>query len=98
LPEDLVKRIAFSQFVYKLVEVPDLLHEFVFDFFHAIAADQASDFGSVGIELRSLGKEYFEVGVAGKDALKCAIVVAGEPLETVSSSCLVRPFFSTLAR
>ena len=62
LAQHLLHRLALGQLVDELVEVADLAHQRLLDVLDPLAADQALDFVTRGIEPGSLGEERLEVG------------------------------------
>jgi hypothetical protein len=79
--KDFLHGPALGQFIDELVEITDLLHELIFDFFDAVAADQAGDLGDVRVDLGCLSEEGFEVDFVQQELLEGFFVVAGEPVD-----------------
>src|SRR5215472_2289176 len=67
---------ALGQFVYQLVQIPDLPRQGVLDVFHAIATDHAMDEARVGIQL-GLGKKCLKRRLSLDELLQLSVIKAG---------------------
>ena len=95
-PQDLVHRLSLGELVDQLVEVADLLHQWIVDVFDTHPADHSCDQRGIRIEARG-GKEVLERRALGE---VMAQRLSSKPVSqriTWSSSSFVRPFFSTFA-
>src|SRR5215218_10486971 len=88
--EDLLHRLASGKLVDELVEVADLLHEWVLDFFYADAADHAGDELPRRVQRGSFGEEPLEVRALLQLRVEFALAVAGQPAQD-RVNLLLRP-------
>src|SRR5690606_33189379 len=79
-PQDARHLLALGQFVDELVHVPDLLHERVFDRFHAHAAHDPGDQRCVGVEV-GRGEEVTQTHLVCDVPLQRLVVEAGQPAQ-----------------
>lgn len=79
LAQDFVHSPALRQLVDQLVELPDLLHERVFDIFYANTADTALDEGTVRVHSGRLSEKCPVVDAPLKLDFEGILTVAGEP-------------------
>lgn len=79
LPQYLLHRPSLGQFVNQFVEVPDFLHEGIFDGFHAVAANDAGDFGSIWVEQGCLREEGLIIVVFIEQLLQGFGIVSCKP-------------------
>jgi hypothetical protein len=75
--KDALHLLSLGQLVHELVEVTDLLHQWVIDLFDAHAADDASDQLDVRVQLGSFGEERLEIDLRVDRVLELLAGVAG---------------------
>ncbi len=61
MPQNLLHRLSFCEFVNEFVQVAYLLHQRIFDFFNANATHNALDKRTVRIDCWGFGKEGFKI-------------------------------------
>src|SRR5215831_20675480 len=71
---------ALGQFVYQLVQIPDLPRQGVLDVFHAIATDRASDEAHIGIQ-PGFGKKSIKRRLSLDELLQLSVIKACQPFD-----------------
>src|SRR5204862_7093593 len=77
--QNLLHGPALGELVDELIQVADLPHGFVLDFFHPNAADNACNQARVRMEARCLRIEGLQVDVRVDDLFQACRLVPGEP-------------------
>jgi len=93
-PKYFIHGFPFGEFIYLLIEVPYLLHKWVFYILYTITTYYPGYFISIGMYSRSLGEKGFEIGVVVYHFFKLLIRVSGKPANLLNCFLLCPTFFS----
>lgn len=79
LPQDLLHRSSFCQFINQLVQIAYFLHQWIFDFLYAHTAHYAFDKCAIRVNAWRLSEEGFKIVSLFDLLLQSSVVIARQP-------------------